>query len=110
MNTTPWLENFKKLLVENDLPYHQAHTVFGDPDEKWCDETSHEWWKGERNIAVFERKLIAHERSGLICSYIDNDPGELLKVWGPNIHIEMESVALDDNEGLVAAWKWFLGV
>ena len=93
MNTTPWLENFKRLLEANSLPYYLPHTIIDV-------ETSHEWFNHDRSVGVIERQLVVFEGTA----------PEMLKVWGINISTEMESVSLHDEVGLIAAWKWFLGV
>ncbi len=82
-----WIGAFQHAVEGSDLKWISPHVVFQD------NETSFEWWKGERNLTVFIR----------------GNTIEILKVCGPVRHIVMENCIFLNTEDAVAAWKWLHG-
>jgi len=52
-----------------------------------------EFWHGDRKVTMYPDAC-------------DGDEPVLLKVWGPNIHDEMESIPLTDTNAVRAAFDW----
>lgn len=84
-----WLSSVQNIIKESNqnLTWVYPH-IAGDEDE-----ISLEWWKGQRNITVFIR----------------NFQIEILKIWGSNIHDEMEESCMADISEFVELWKWLEG-
>lgn len=58
------------------------------------DEATFEWWKEERQLAVFV------QRSGEVLA---------IKSWGTNVHSQMEEVQAPTPSELRGLWAWLIG-
>lgn len=78
------IDRFETMVREARLSWFTPHTITHDG------ETSHEWFKGNRCLAVFERQ-------GSV---------ELLMIWGHRIHDDMKGIDDPSDDELLAAWRW----
>ena len=65
--------------------WEMPHITCSDQGEIVC-----EWWQNDKKITLY---------------FGDNEP-EYIKVWGTNIHTEMESGMLTSGWGLTNLWLW----
>jgi len=82
-----YLHQLRRVIECHGYFWYMAHTTADLPVPT---EVVFEWWRKDRNLVVFFRRSEV----------------EGIRVWGSNIHSEMESVWLHTPEDFIHLWRW----
>jgi hypothetical protein len=77
-----WLADASRIIGRSLARPNRSNGSFG--------EDVIEWWHGDRKLTV----------------YLDDDKIDYLKVWGPDVHSQMQEGELDSDERLRELWAW----
>jgi hypothetical protein len=80
-----WLQPLFHATQYAGLPWHPPHITSSEDGE-----ITFEWWQDSRKITV----------------YFSENHAQVLKVWGADIHEEMEEAKLQSTDEFRRLWNW----
>lgn len=85
--TDHFIATLRQVIIQHGLKWHAPTISYDESD----DTTDISWWR---------------ENKSLIITVEPENPISYLKVWGPNIHSEMEEGQDTSSNHLLELWQW----